>query len=96
MKAALITLVALVACALASPALADPAPKHRKRPAATAEKARPEKARTLIFERGDELEGDRPTAGDGTLTGRSPHHFAGLIRLRTSFRPEIVRSAETL
>jgi hypothetical protein len=93
MKAALI---ALVACALASPALADPSPKNRERPAAAAEKARPEKARTLIFERGDELEGDRPTAGDGPLVGRSLHRFAGLIRLRTSFRPEVVRSAEQL
>jgi hypothetical protein len=93
MKAALI---AIVACALASAALADPARPAAKKEATAAEKARPEKARTLIFERGDELEGDRPTAGDGPLVGRSLHRFAGLIRLRTSFRPEIVRSAETL
>lgn len=59
-------------------------------------KASPDCAKKIDFGKGDTLEGDRP-AGDGeTITGVSGTRFGSLLRLRTSFVPEILKSAESI
>lgn len=97
--------VALVGL-ISTPALAQnkkPRAKKARRPVPAkvvktckGKKATPECAKEVTFGKGDTLEGDRP-AGDGdTITGVTGTRFGSLIRVRTSFLPEILKSAEGL
>jgi hypothetical protein len=52
------------------------------------------RACTLIFDGGDQVEGNRPTASGEQVSGREPLPWTNLIKMRTSFRDRIVRSAE--
>jgi hypothetical protein len=99
---ALLALVAL----LAAPAAAQPPPTPRRptadrredptgdRDCAQARKAG--RACVLTFGTGDTLDGDRPTGLGEWIDGLGQATHASLIRLRTSFRGEIIRSAEQL
>jgi hypothetical protein len=98
-------LLALVAL-LAAPAAAQPTPTPRRaaadrredpagdRDCAQARKAG--RACTLAFGVGDTLDGDRPVGLGEWIDGLGEATHASLIRLRTSFRGEIIRSADQL
>ncbi|WP_428264394.1 hypothetical protein [Haliangium sp.] len=50
----------------------------------------------ITFQTGDEIGGTRATAGQDQIVGRSTLSFTNLIRVRESFRHEIIKSAEDL
>ncbi|ACY12688.1 hypothetical protein [Haliangium ochraceum] len=50
----------------------------------------------LVFDTGDEIDGDRASVGHDEITGRVALPFSNLIQVRESFRAEVLRSAEAL
>ena len=95
MKSLLFAL-ALVALPL-GPALSQPkkpAPAKKTKPCA--DRNNPRCARQVDFTRGDKVTGDRPSGDGDTVTGRGESRFGSLIRVRTSFKDLILKSAESL
>jgi|GEM_PF-6947676 len=76
---------------LAAPAAAQRGPV--KAPADKASAPAPRPAKTYVFS-GDELEGELQAPSGDELTARTGAGFGSLIRVRTTFLPEIARSAE--
>ncbi len=98
----------VLACAMVAPASAGTHPRTKSKTAAKskkkAKKAKkahkpkpwPRKARHIDFLEGEKLTGDlvRPQ-GDG-ITGFGTATHGSLIRIRTQFIPEIIKSADGL
>jgi hypothetical protein len=53
-------------------------------------------AKSLIFGDGDSIEGDTPNGYGDFMTATRSLTFAGLIRLRTNFHAEILKSASDI
>lgn len=50
----------------------------------------------IVFDTAEEIDGKRLTPGGDTVTGRSNLTFSSLIKIRDSFREQIIYSAEDL
>ena len=59
-----------------------------------ADKTRPDCARVIDFGKGDRVDGDRPTGDGDAITAVTGSRFGSLIRVRTSFVDQILKSAE--
>lgn len=78
---------------LAALALLSTTALAQKQPKAAPE---PPKAQQLVFGEGDTLEGDVPSAGGDLITGRPHVKHVSLLRVRSTFYPEMLKSAEDL
>jgi hypothetical protein len=89
-----IVLAVLLCTAATATAHAQP-----KRPARASKakpaSAKPAKSKSFVFD-GDDVDGDRLSPDGDTITTTDPAKHTSLIRVRTSFIPEILKSAEDL
>lgn len=82
----------VVATAAAEPSRPARARKGKAKPAAT----EPPKTRSLIFDEGDNVDGNRLSPDGDSMTSQQAAKHTSLIRVRVSFVPEILKSAEDL
>ncbi len=95
---ALAAIVALAALALSSPAAAQGKATGRtkaRNAKTTVTAAKAKKVRTFSFT-GDEIDADRIRPDGTAIFGRPANKHTSLIRLRTQFIAQIVKSAEML
>lgn len=59
-----------------------------------ADKTRPDCAKVIDFGKGDRVDGGRPTGDGDAITAVTGGRFGSLIRVRTSFVNQILKSAE--
>ena len=88
------TLLAILV--LSTAAAADVAPDVRKMAADDCARARKLNKTCVLSIESEQVEGDRPGAGESTVVVNPFGDHASLIRLRRDFIPEILKSAEDL
>lgn len=88
-----LALLAVPAQAVAQPRASRPQTSASDDCAKAKQAGRPCK---IVFDTGEEIDGKRLSAGGDTITGRTNLAFSSLIKIRDSFREQIIYSAEDL